>query len=272
MKRFLVYSLFPYFLNSVRVRGAAEDAGKKRELETKEMRVFATLGACGALSVASMVSADFAGFYSAGWSGANYDGTTGAIGTTDYCVLDVYAQFDGQETFGPAVDQRVLSIFNANVEMDGGSAFVHNDIAGGNWMPNFSFDNPGAGSAPWVDSFVTIGGDPGPTNNTSADGNLDPQVTATLSENAGWFTGAPAAAQGLVDAQLRTFIGRFVVAYDASVIGETLNMTTNGSYNFGIGTGTFFMGETSGSWTIVPAPGALALLGLAGVVSRRRRA
>ena len=59
------------------------------------MRVIATLSTCGALAATSLLSADFVGFESDGWYGMNLDGTTGAVGSTDYVVIDVYAQFLG---------------------------------------------------------------------------------------------------------------------------------------------------------------------------------
>ena len=66
-------------------------------------------------------------------------------------------------------------------------------------------------------------------------------------------------------------LGRFVVETEGA-IGASLDMTLSGSYNYGLTTGTYFTGEASGSWTIIPAPGAIALMGLAGIAGRRRRA
>ena len=236
------------------------------------MRNYATLAACSALAVSACASADFVGLYSAGWTGVNSDGSTGAVGTTDYCVLDVYAQFDSNESDGFAhADATLLSTFNSNVAMSGGEAFIHNDILGGTWLPIASSDDPSSGGLPWADSFLMVGGTPGLTNTTIGDPNLNSSDAAVLTAGAGWYNNNPNNLQGRVDTSLRTMIGRFVVDTDGA-IGASLDMTLSSSYNYGIGTGTFFTGEASGSWTIVPAPGAFALMGLAGIVGRRRRA
>jgi len=234
------------------------------------MRLLTTLGACTALAATSALSADFAGFSSDGWYGMNSDGSAAGITSADFAVIDIYAQFDSAESDGfSAADSTVLSLFSANISMTDGRSFNHADVAGGSWDPKFSFDLPAAGSLPWVDSFVTIGGSPGSANNTNLDPNFDPSTGGFIPSGAGWFTGAPDALQGRADGDRRTFVGRFVVDA-ADAIGESINFSASMSYNYGIGTGTFF-GEGSGSWEIVPAPGALALLGLAGISARRRR-
>jgi hypothetical protein len=236
------------------------------------MNTFATLGALAALAATSALSADFAGFSSVGWSGVNTDGSTGSIGSTDYVVIDVFAQFDTNETDGFAhQNSTMLSAFAAEISMSNGADFAQNDVAGGSWDPKFSFDLPAAGSRPWVDSFVLVGGDPGATNNTNLDPNFDPSTGGQVASGAGWFTGSPEALQGRVNSSLQVFVGRFALAYTSDAIGTSLNFETTLSYNYGIGTGTFFAGDNN-SWEIVPAPGALALLGLGGIVARRRRA
>ena len=65
-------------------------------------------------------------------------------------------------------------------------------------------------------------------------------------------------------------IGRFVVSAERAQAGESLLMSVQIGYNYGIGTGSFFAGADS-EFAYVPAPGALALLGLGGLISRRRR-
>jgi MYXO-CTERM domain-containing protein len=235
------------------------------------MRVLATLGACAALAATSALSADFVGFSSAGWTGVNTDGSTGAIGTTDYVVIDVFAQFNSNESDGFAhQDSTMLSAFAAEIGMSDGADFAQNDVAGGSWDPKFSFDLPSAGSLPWADSFVLIGGNPGATNNTNLDPNFDPSTGGQVASGAGWFTGAPEALQGRVNSSLEVFVGRFALAYSGATLGTTLSFESSMSYNYGIGTGTYF-GSGSGEWTVTPAPGALALLGLSGLVVRRRR-
>lgn len=234
------------------------------------MKFLATLGACSALAATSALSADFTGIGSDGWYGMNLDGSSGSLGDAEFLVIDIYAQFDSNETDGfSAADSTVLSVFDADIAMSDSRSFNQADVAGGSWDPKFSFDLPSAGSRPWVDSFVAIGGNPGSTNNTNLDPNFDPSTGGFVPSGAGWFTGAPEALQGRVDGNGETFLGRFVIS-NTDAIGESINVSVDVSYNYGIGTGTYF-GTGSGSWEIVPAPGALALLGLGGIVARRRR-
>ena len=234
------------------------------------MRFLATLGACSALAATSALSADFVGFDSDGWYGMNLDGSSASIGDAQFAVIDIYAQFDTNESDGfSAADSTVLSAFDATIEMSDGRSFNQADVAGGSWDPKFRFDLPSAGSLPWVDSFVAIGGTPGATNNTNLDPNFDPSTGGFVPSGAGWFTGAPEALQGRVDGDGRTLMGRFAVS-NVDAIGESISFSAQLSYNYGIGTGTYFA-SGSGSWEIVPAPGALALLGLGGIVARRRR-
>ncbi|NQY92323.1 MAG: hypothetical protein HRT46_11805 [Deltaproteobacteria bacterium] len=235
------------------------------------MKIATTLGACSVLAATSMLSADFVEFYSDGWCGMNIDGSTGEIGGgAEFCVIDIYAQFNSNESDGfPHTDTAVLNVFDADIGMTDGRGFEHADVAGEAWDPGFSFDLPSLGSHPHVDSFVVVGGDPGVMNNTVLDPNFDPSTGGFIPAGAGWFSGDPAALQGRVDGDLRTFLGRFVVS-DNDAIGESLTFSLSLGYHYGPGTGTFFAGG-SNSWAIVPAPGALAFLGLAGLAPRRRR-
>jgi hypothetical protein len=101
-------------------------------------------------------------------------------------------------------------------------------------------------------------------NGVAVDPGFDNNNAAGPMENSGWFNGNPnnpigsAANEGLV------LIGRFSIAGSDgfSMQGGTGFAT----FNEGIGT----PGQQD-DFEIVPAPGALALLGLAGLAGRRRR-
>lgn len=188
------------------------------------------------------------GFASAGFVGMSVESEV-IDGKT---VFRVYAQFD-------SANDVVLSVFGVANIPNGG--FFNNDFAGGSWAPQFTA--PGAGA---VDSFVTIGGVPGFANSTQADPNWGGAgfTQPGIPNGAGWFNSNPPNLQGKVDASLRTLIAQF------SFAGEPVTFTSpiTVSFNQGIGTATQF-GEASFT---VPAPGAIALLGLAGLAGRRRRA
>lgn len=223
------------------------------------------------------VNAGFVGFGSGGWYGMNLNGTTGDIGSSDYVVIDIYAQFNDQGTDGfPYTSSTVLSLFNSNIWMSDGRHFNHAETAGGSWHPGFSLDLPSIGSHPGVDSFVLIGGSPGGSNNTELDSNFNPSTGGQVSTGGGWYTGSPAALQGRVDGDLRTWVGRFAILNN-DAIGESITFSATTSYNYGLGTGTWFGTNSSITVTIpgvpVPEPSALWLIGMggAGLATIRKR-
>ena len=216
-------------------------------------------------AVASSASAAFVEYYTVKTqtsnSGVNLD------------VYVLYARFNGGT-------DTVLNAFNFNLT-DGSDTniFYHKDNASyndGALMKAFGTWNPaqtGSNSAnrPF-DSFLTIGGNASGTNSTNA----DPSWGAALSwarpdvpngANVGWFNSNPPNLQGRVGATGNTAtdvrLGQFVV--DRNAFGGTWNLKIG--YTDGVTT-TVQFAETSFS---LPAPGAVALLGLAGLAGRRRR-
>lgn len=201
------------------------------------------LAGAAALAIAGIASAGFVGLESEKTvvSGKN--------------VWRVYAKFN-------SASDVVLSAFG--IQGFGGSSFNDSDFASGTWDPKFAIDGT-------IDSFVTIGGSTGFTNSTSADPAWGGAgfTQSGIPNGAGWFNSNPPNLQGKVDAvTLRTLIAQFV--YEGSDTTQFTSPLTI-SFNQGLGTPTQF--STGGSFTIgVPAPGAVALLGLAGLAGRRRRA
>ena len=197
--------------------------------------------------------------------------TEGASGT----ALDVYvlfARFDG------ATDT-VLNAYNlTGLAGSTLNAFYHKDnensgtlgTSSGTWNPsqtgNITSNRP-------FDSYVTIGGLPTGVNTTNA----DPSWGAALSwnrpdipngVNAGWFNSSPPNFQGRVGQTGNTAdsvrLGQFVVlsGFDAGTISLKF------AYNNGVAGSPVQFAESTFS---LPAPGAIALLGLAGLAGRRRR-
>ena len=201
------------------------------------------------------------------------DGSTETdLAGASYAVIDLYAQFNAANTDGfNNADSHMLSAFNWNFTSSTGS-FEHSDLTGaaGSWKPSFSFDIPGSYDS-MQDSYVTIGygvGAAAALNQTALDpgfgtgsGGQIPQGTA------GWFNLTPDNPQYAADNGDGTYslqVGHFVFAADT-----TFTFDAEIGFNDGPGTEVSF-GE--GVFTTVPAPGALALLGLAGIAGRRRRA
>ena len=212
------------------------------------------------LSVASFASADFLGF----------DGEV-SVNDQGNNVVQMFAVFDN-------ADAVALNVFNSDISA--GGEFIHNDVqvgAGGSWAPNASLDIPGFSDS-GNDSYVTIGygvGAAAATNGT----NLDPGfgetggLGGTIPVGAGWFNGNPPNEQGVSEFAGGTdgisgyalMIGQFVFA------GELVfSFDAEFSGNSGAGSEVVF-GADLYTLPAIPAPGALALLGLGGLVARRRR-
>ena len=208
-----------------------------------------------ALLITGVASADFIGFD--GFSSTNSQGNS---------VVQMYAVFDN-------ADAVALNFFNADVSITDGE-FIHNDVqvaAGGTWSPNASLDIPNFSDSS-NDSYVSIGYGVGPeaaTNGTSLDPGFGTGIGGTIPVNAGWFNGNPTNEQtvsafaGGVNgvSGFAVMIGQFVFTGDIFVFDAEMAANQGAGTDVGFGSGFFE----------IPAPGALALLGLAGITARRRR-
>ncbi|MCE2882990.1 MAG: hypothetical protein LW636_11630 [Planctomycetaceae bacterium] len=185
----------------------------------------------------------------------------------------LYANFNG-------ANDTVLNAFHLNRVAGAAPVFVHNDAIGsgnstvaGTWNPTFVLV-PGS-----LDSYVCIGGGEGFSSGNST--NADPDwgaagfnqaqvpflAVGTTTAGPGWFNGNPPNNQGLRDGQGRVKLGQFVVS---STAAESTLFVKIG-YNTGAGTTVVFADGTFKLNEVIPAPGAIALLGLAGLAGRRRR-
>jgi len=189
-------------------------------------------------------------------------------------VYNVYARFDG------ATDT-LLNAFNFNrVDGTAGNMFYHKDNSSynggvlskayGTWAPQLT-GSPTLNRP--FDSFLVIGGNPVGTNTTNADPSWPagagwgrPDIPSGF--NIGWFNSSPPNLQGRVGIAPNTAtdvrLGQFVV--DAGANGGVWNLKIG--YNNGVAGSAVQFAETTFN---LPAPGALALLGLAGLAGRRRR-
>ena len=220
--------------------------------------------------VAATASADITGAYVVGYSvtAADFDGSDVTVN-----VQDLYLSSDD------AADT-ALNVFNYNAGDNAASSYFQS-FTGTGWQPTNlggPFDAPALRLA---DSFVTIGGfaqdtiipeqAPGAGAGTGLDPNFGGNGAAAPGANAGWYNGSPPSLNGAVGSVpeasgdligLGVLIGRFATVGDSDLVDGTLEVT----WNQGLGT----PGQQAG-FTITPAPGALALLGLAGIAGRRRR-
>jgi hypothetical protein len=151
----------------------------------------------------------------------------------------------------------------------------------GTWAPTLT------GSATLnrpFDSFLTVGGTATATNTSNADpswntggsgahaGGANGWNRADLLNNGtmGWFNSSPPNLQGRVGQAGNTatdvLLGQFVIDRGAFAGNWTLTL----GYNDGVA-GSAVQFATNSFAIGVPAPGAIALLGLAGLAGRRRR-
>ena len=220
-----------------------------------------------AAAVSSVSSATFVEFY-----------TVKTQVSDSGIALDVYVLY---ARFNGATDT-VLNAFNFNrTDASQTNMFFHKDNASGNTgvlQTAFGTWNPAlTGSATLnrpYDSYLTIGGLPSATNGTSADPSWGNPLSwnrpdVPNGQNAGWFApggsiaGRVGQAGNLADS---TRLGQFSIARDSDA--GVWNMKIG--YNNGVAGSAVQFAESTFAIG-VPAPGAIALLGLAGLTGRRRR-
>ena len=234
------------------------------------MKFTTTISLIATAGLTAVASADITGAYVYSYSvtAADFDGSDVTVN-----VQDLYlSSDDGADT--------ALNVYNYDASATAASSYFQS-FTGTGWQPTNlggPFDTPALRLA---DSFVTIGGfaqntiapeqAPDAGAGTGLDPNFGGNSAAAPGELAGWYNGSPPSLNGQVGAVPETdgnliglgvLVGRFATVGESDLIGGTLEVT----WNQGLGT----PGEQAG-FTITPAPGALALLGLAGLANRRRR-
>jgi hypothetical protein len=215
-------------------------------------------------------------------AGASFADITGAV-TYDYTItaedfggtMVTVNVSDLYLTSNDAADT-ALNVYNMSMATAGQVNYFQSTTGTG-WQPtNLGgiFDTEALRNA---DSFVTIGGfdqggTPDPEQNVGAgagtglDPNFGGNTAAYPGDLAGWYNGSPPSLNGQVGdtvGGLGVLVGRFAWGDNFDISGSTLEVT----WNQGLGT----PGQQAGFVVNVPAPGALALLGLAGIAGRRRR-
>ena len=194
--------------------------------------------------------------------------------------------FGGEEVTRYVVDVYMLSddpndtlknIYNWNLP-DYARLNYFQSFTGSGWQPSNLGGPFDTAALRLADSFVTIGGftqdtllpeqSPGAGAGTGLDPNFGGNTAAFPGALAGWYNGSPPSLNGQVGMLPGTLgmgvlVGRFAYDGDFDLTGSMLEVT----WNQGLGT----PGVQAGFEVNIPAPGALALLGLAGFAGRRRR-
>jgi MYXO-CTERM domain-containing protein len=228
------------------------------------------------LSLVALASASVVTAANAGYTGFQAIVRDAGAGRT---FVDVFAGFN-------TAGDKLLNVFNMNIAVTGGAAFVQQaGVAPSKWKP---IDDTSSDAS--QDSFTTLGGfsyggsfftsyssagDPNFTNYTTANATTIPAL-------AGWYNGNPpstdilAISTGSVSANwtgakegaagsLSVWVGHFLV--NKAISDTSWTMTFAGSASFNSGSNA----TDSRVFHNVPAPGALALLAVAGIAGGRRR-
>lgn len=159
----------------------------------------------------------------------------------------------------------LLNTIGHTVTQGSMSGVQHNDNAGGSWVPNM-ITNP----MQFNDSFVTINGSLG--SQTALDPSFGIGTGATIPQDAGWYNSDPANEIRADSGVYENGTYRILIM---QVAGATLYQNTF-RYRASMTIGWKAGGTTTPMWTgpvsyAIPAPGALALVGLASAFGRRRR-
>ena len=220
-----------------------------------------------AAAVAATAGADITGAVTYNYSTTveDFGGTSVSVNVSDLYMLSN----DAADT--------LLNVYNMTLASTGQVDYFQS-ATGTGWNPNNLggiFDTPALRLA---DSFVTIGGfaqdtllpeqAPGAGAGTGLDPNFGGNDAAYPGDLAGWYNGSPPSLNGQGgmlpgNIGMGVLIGRFAFDGDFDLSGSELFVT----WNQGLGT----PGNQAGFIVNVPAPGAMALLGLAGLTGRRRR-
>ena len=218
--------------------------------------------------VAATASAEITGAYVVSYAvtAEDFGGASASVN-----VQDLYLSSDDAADVG-------LNVFNM-IMADAGKVTYFQSFTGTGWQPTNlggPFDTAALRSA---DSFVTMGGfaaggmaeqAPGAGAGTGLDPNFGGNNADYPGNLAGWYNGNPPTLNGQVGdvpagpngKEFGVLIGRFAYDGEFGLEGSALEVT----WNQGLGT----PGQQAG-FIVTPAPGAFALLGLAGIAGRRRR-
>ena len=229
------------------------------------------------LSLVALASASIAAAANAGFTGFQAIVRDAGAGRT---FVDVFAGFN-------TAGDRLLNVFNMNIGLTGGASFVQAaGVAASKWKP---VDDTSTNNL--ADSFITLGGFDGGDGNmytsysTAGDPNFTNYTTnnqTTIPALAGWYNGNPPSTDIVAlnvssftgwsgpkegaAGNLSVWVGHFLV--NRAITDASWALSFSGSAAFNTGTNA----ADTRLFHNIPAPGALALLGLAGMATRRRRA
>ncbi|MCE2863948.1 MAG: hypothetical protein LW690_16035 [Opitutaceae bacterium] len=235
--------------------------------------------------IAAVAGLAVSGVASAAFTGYTVVSTNVSSGGYNLTRHELFANFNGPT-------DTVLNVFNFAIVPSGSddpySVFWHKDNSDynggvlsqqyGTWAPNLT------GSATLnrpFDSYLLIGGNATATNTTNGDPSWNSGGSGVHAGDSrgwnrpdlvnngtiGWFNSSPPNNHGRVgvfpNTATQVKLAQFVLSQGRCLPGFSLRL----AYNNGAGGGVVFADGTY----FCPTPGAIALLGLAGLTQRRRR-
>ncbi len=220
-----------------------------------------------ALSATALVSSSALGTV----TGLSVEMTYHAASNRD--VYSVFVNSNGPNASG--LFDVMLNVFAHQVVGGSMSGVQHSDsfvddnsAPVGHWNASYTSASPAPTSNQWKDSYVTVTGKTGSLSWTALDPSFGSGIFDSASPNipaaAGWYTANPA-----VDILITG--GKIKVMQFALNHGDG-GWTGQFSVGYKLQGTTTALFATNLTYVIAPAPGALALLALSGVVGGRRRA
>lgn len=211
---------------------------------------------------------------------AGFTGWTAAMSSdANYIYMDVFAGFN-------SASDHVLNVFDMNIASQGANFYQAPGTSTSRWSPGAYTSSDTS-----ADSFVTLGdtvyegvryagttiaADPSFTNYNTFN-------ATSIPTNAGWYATTPLGPEGDAvalsaiqgkqwfgeDSLFVVRVAHFVFTVSSVQPGSTVSFAGSTGYRTGSSTDASFGTDT----TIfqVPAPGALALLGVAGIIGSRKR-
>jgi hypothetical protein len=212
------------------------------------------------LSLAIAATSLIAGTAIADYTGLSFDGTDNGDGTW---TARIFANFSA----GTDQLNAVYGDTNNLLSVSSSSSFYQNAF-GANTAAGINPALIPAFPSLVLDSWATIGLEDQVGNNMldiGIDWSDFENGGAITSNNGSWFA-TPEDAQCLAGSELRVMVGQFTMFGVDSTVSGVLNLQGKvGDFETFVATGQAF------EYSLIPAPGALALLGLAGIAGRRRR-
>lgn len=225
---------------------------------------------------------------------AGFQGFVASVRTVGgYTLIDIFAGVNN-------ASDKFLNVYDANISTTvAGGFYQASGLSNKTWKPDAANFNSTRTS---IDSFMTAGtfsgGAYGGVYFASTNSNGDPNfngntwnatpgsaAATTVPANAGWYTGDPTSvdnnAESLAGLTNRVngtngqyathgiWVSHIVLSGTGYTLGTDVSFAAYASVKDGI---SGAVSQGSSSFAPIPAPGAVALLGLAGFAARRRRA